>query len=482
MQRDFVGKLLVLLVHILTQRVCVLDVGVTSRQLHKLERELDTYADYLTAEMGRPERREAMQQYLTGLLLEGTRKSVAPMAARLAASEEQIPALRQRLQQCVTESRWPAEEVFRRVAQKLTAELPEIAAWLVDDTGFPKKGTHSVGVARQYSGTLGRTDTCQVAVSLHVAGDRGSGCIGMRLYLPQEWAADADRRARVGVPETVRFQEKWRMALDLIDAALAWGLPPKPVVADAAYGDCTLFRQGLAARGLPYLVAVSGTQVVWPPGVVPQPPAPHVPGQPGRPRTRYQAPDGSQPVSIQALARSLPRRAYRKVTWREGSRGPQCASFAARRIRTASGHTKGRPPGPEQWLLCEWLPGEAEPTKFSLSNLPPTASRRHLVRLAHQRWRVERDYQDMKEELGLDHFEGRFWRGFHHHVALCAAAHAFLALRRALFPPPAPSLDPARGAARAPADSAAQAGRMPALPPALRRHRSAAGAIQDVNK
>ncbi len=362
------------------------------------------------------------------------------MAARLVDEAGEIEAMRQRLQQCVSISGWSDRELLNRLALKLDGELPGIEALVVDDTGHPKKGCHSVGVARQYSGTLGRVDNCQVAVSLHLAGEQGSGCIAYGLYLNQEWAADAARRNIVGVPSEIPFRAKWQISLQQIDTALEAGVRRHVVLADAGYGDITDFRDGLTARGLEYVVGVKGDQIIWTPEsdprVVPQ--KPHLRGK--RP-TRYRD-DDHPPVSIRVLAQRLK---FRGVSWREGTKGWQKSRFAVARVRTASRHYNGRAPGDEQWLLCEWPKSEKEPTGYWLATLPSTTSVAALVRKAKLRWRVERDYQDLKNEVGLDHFEGRTWRGFHHHAALCAVAHGFLALRRALFPPEEAAVDPSDG-------------------------------------
>jgi len=427
---------------------------VTPHALKRLDRELTTYLDALTEGLGRPERRAAMGQYVTGLLLDGERKSIEPIAARLVDRATEVQALRQRLQQCVVVSPWDATEMFARVARTLDRALPALDAFVVDDTGFPKKGTHSVGVARQYSGTLGRTDNCQVATSLHLAGERGSGCIGMRLYLPEAWTADRARCRAASVPDPIAFAPKWQHALDLLDAALAAGVRRHVVLGDAAYGDVTAFRAALTARGLPYHLRVQGGLVVWPPGTTFRVPAGQ--GALGRPRSIPRPPIRTTAVTVAALARTLP---HRRVTWRDGSRGPQASRFAAVRVHLAHRHAEGAGPGPAVWLLSEWPSGEAAPTKCYLSSLPPKTPLRTLVRLAKLRWRIERDYQEMKGELGLDHFEGRTWQGFHHHAALCAAAHAFLALRRALFPPVPRAVDARRRAtasAAAPAPTASQ--------------------------
>jgi SRSO17 transposase len=434
---------------------------MTPNQIKKLAHELDGYVESLTEDMGRPERRHAMGQYVRGLLLDGQRKSIYPMAERMADDASDVQGLRQRLQRCV-HSTWEDVELYRRIAAKLSADLPAIEAFVLDDTGFAKKGQHSVGVARQYSGTLGRTDNCQVAVSLHLAGERGSGCIGMRLYLPERWTNDRDRCAAAGVPEDVEFAPKWQLGLALIDQALGWDVRPRVTLADSGYGDTTEFRDGLATRGLIYNVAVKGTTVIWRPGVVPSTPPPSTARGRGRPRTRPVA-GAERPVSIAEFAASLGRSAYRKVTWRAGSRGKLFSYFAAVRVRSAHRHTQGDPPGKEQWLLCEWPLDEKAPTKFNLSTQPANCSLKELVRTAHLRWRVERDYQDLKQEVGLDNYEGRSWRGFHHHAALCAAAHAFLALRRALFPPEEGAMDAADGTPPSPAGAHRQANRVPAL-------------------
>jgi len=418
-----------------------------------------------------------MGQYVTGLLLDGERKSIEPIAARLVDQAADVQAMRQRLQQCVVVSPWDATEMFARVARTLDQELPALAAFVVDDTGFPKKGTHSVGVARQYSGTLGRTDNCQVATSLHLAGERGSGCIGLRLYLPEAWTADRARCRAVGVPDTIAFAPKWQHALDLLDAALAAGVRRHVVLGDAAYGDVTAFRAALTARGLPYHLRVQGGLVVWPPGTTFR--VPTRPGDIGRPRSISRPLTRTAAVTLAALARTLP---HRRVTWRDGSRGPQASRFAAVRVHLAHRHSEGAGPGPEIWLLSEWPRDEAAPTKCYLSSLPPKTPVRTLVRLAKLRWRIERDYQEMKGELGLDHFEGRTWQGFHHHAALCAAAHAFLALRRALFPPVPRAVD-ARRRPTAPAAAAAPtAAQLPVVRPRDHRRPSSARSVENVIK
>lgn len=430
---------------------------MTPLQIRKLERELDAYIDELTEGMGRPERRAAMGLYLTGLLLDGERKSIEPIASRLVDDVSEVEGMRQRLQQCITVSTWAEAELFRRIARKVDADLPDVEALVIDDTGFAKKGEHSVGVARQYSGTLGRIDNCQVATSLHLAGESGSACIGFRLYLPEEWANDRRRCKKAGVPSDVKFAPKWELALRLVDDALEAGVGTHVALADAGYGDTKEFRTGLRERGLHYAVGVHHPTLVWRPGT--KFAIPTKTSKKGAAPRNLQATSGA-PISIGELSKQLP---YRSVTWREGTRGKQSSRFAAVRVHTAHRHTHGAAPGPEEWLLCEWPSTEAAPTKHYLLSLPASTSMRELVRVAKLRWRVERDYQDMKGEVGLDHFEGRSWIGFHHHAALCAAAHAFLALRRALSPPEPSEVDAPDGAASPAGGRAATAASVPAL-------------------
>lgn len=419
---------------------------MTPKQLEKVDGKLEEFLDYITDGMGRPERVRAIALYLTGLLLVGERKSAAAMGRRLAEREEDVEGARQRLQQCVAISNWADEEVRRRLAVRFEKQLkPE--AYIVDDTGFPKKGKLSVGVSRQYSGTLGRVDNCQVATSLHVANDGSSGCIGMSLYLPEEWASDIEGRRSAGVPDDVVFQHKWQIAIGQLDEALSWGLPKRLVIVDSGYGASTEFRDALDERNCPYLVGIPADRLVWPPGS--QPRKPKRKRGPGRPRTRYQ--DGrQQPVAISEVGENL---TYRKFTVPDGRGGSKTGKFALARVQLAERHTKGRPPSEPLWLICEWRPAKKE-YRYHVSTLPSSTTKRELVRLTKMRWRIERDYQELKGELGLDHYEGRSWRGFHHHVTLCAVAHGFLALQRRVFPPKDSSMDIADGATPAPTAAA----------------------------
>lgn len=404
-------------------------------ELRRLDGALSEYSSWLVDGLGPDQRLKSLQWYVSGLLLDGERKSIDPIAGRLVSEPGRKEAIRQRLQQAVVVAKWSEARLYERLARRLDAELPGVEAFVIDDTGFAKKGQHSIGVARQYSGTLGRIDNCQVAVSLHLASEQGSSCIGMQLFLPECWSGDHERRRKAGVPDHIEHKKKWEIALEQLDAALSWGIRRHIVLADAGYGDCGEFRQALTERKLHYLVAVQGSLLIWPPGS--QLKLPKQSKGPGRPRTRI-LDEAHPPESIASVAQRL---CYRKVTWRTGSLGKQSSRFATARVRTASQWTKGRPPSDELWLLCEWPEDEQAAAKFYLCSLPEGISTKGLVRLAKLRWRVERDYQELKGEIGLDHFEGRTWNGFHHHAALCAAAHAFLALQRALFPPEEQEVD-----------------------------------------
>jgi SRSO17 transposase len=411
-------------------------------ELRALDKELSSYLSTLFEGQGRPERRAALAHYVTGLLLDGERKSIQPMAARLVKDPRDAEAMRQRLQDCVAASQWSEQGLMARFAAKVDHELPGLDVFVLDDTGFGKQGKHSVGVARQYSGTFGGTANGQVATSLHVAGTRGSAMVGMRLYLPKEWTDDRRRCRAAGVPDDVGFKTKWEIALDLIDQTVAAGFPKRPVLADAGYGAITTFRDELTRRGLTYVVGVAQNHLIWPPGTKLKPPKPPT-GRAGRPATRWHG-GATQPIRLSALVGDVPRTQYKTVSWREGTRGRMSSKFLAYRVHPAEKHTQGRDPGDELWLLCEWQACDAGP-QFYFSTLPAATSLKDLVRFTKLRWRVERDYQDLKGEVGLDHFEGRTWRGFHRHAALCAIAHGFLALRRALPPPIDHQMDAAHG-------------------------------------
>jgi SRSO17 transposase len=398
------------------------------------EARLAVYLDAIAGVLGHASRAASAQAYCTGLLLPGERKSIEPMAARLDPAH--VQAKHQSLHHVVAQADWDDAAVLAAVRAQVLPAIERhgpVRYWIVDDSGFPKQGTHSVGVARQYCGQLGKQDNCQVAVSLSVANDHASLPIAYRLFLPEVWADDPARRAKVGVPETIRFETKTTIALGQLRQALAAGVPVGIVLGDAAYGDETDFRVGVTDLGLRYVLGVRPGTSVWAPGTGPLPPAPWSGG--GRIPTRLRRDAQNQPVTLKALAISLPTWAWRKVTWREGSQGKLSSRFAAVRVRPAHRDTQRSKPWPEEWLLIEWPQGDAEPAKYWFSNLPRRTSLKRLVRVAKARWWIERDYQELKQELGLGHYEGRNWRGFHHHASLSIAAYGFLIAERCLFPP-----------------------------------------------
>ena len=310
-----------------------------------------------------------------------------------------------------------------------------VEAWIVDDTGFPKKGKHSVGVARQYCGQLGKQDNCQIAVSLSVANHHASLPIAYSLYLPQEWTNDPVRRAKAGVPNDVAFQTKPEIALAQIAQALEDGVPQGTVLMDAGYGVNTALRDGVTALGLSYVAGILPQTSVWAPEAGPLPPKPWT-GQGRSPKLMRRDKD-HRPVPVKKLASSLPQSAFETIAWREGACETLSSRFARVRVCPAHRDYNLTAPRPEEWLLIEWPLGEDEPTKYWLSTLPQTTGFASLVDTAKLRWRIERDYLDLKQEIGIGHYEGRGWRGFHHHATLCIAAYAFLILERETISPSA---------------------------------------------
>ena len=395
------------------------------------------YVEGLVSVIGHADRAKPLRDYCAGLLMPSGRKSVEPMAAMTAP--HRTAAQHQSLLHFVGEGRWSDEEVLAKVRQLVLPSLERhgpIEAWIVDDTSFAKKGRHSVGVARQYCGQLGKQDNCQVAVSRSLATAEASLPVAYRLYLPEAWASDMARRKKAGVPEEIGFQTKIEIALDQIRAAHAAGLPRGPVLMDAGYGPHSDLRTAVSALGLPYVAGVLSNTTVWAPGTGPLPPKPSTPGR-GRPTKRLRRDAQHRPVHIKDLAFSLPARAWRMITWREGTNGALRSRFARLRIRIARRDFDRSEPWPEEWLLIEWPQDEKQPTKYWLSTLPKTIGFARLVDLAKLRWRIERDYQELKQEIGLGHYEGRGWRGFHHHATLCIAAYGFLISERETIPPSA---------------------------------------------
>jgi SRSO17 transposase len=397
----------------------------------ELEARFLAYVDDIAADLGHADRKQPASWYLRGLILPGQRKSIEPMAARV--DPDNVSAVQQSMGHLAAEAGWSDANVLRTVGHKIaplliTDELP----WFIgDDTTIKKKGTHSVGVARQYSGNLGKVDNCQCAVSLSIASERGSIPSGYRMYLPEEWANDMERRARTKVPEDIVFQTKGRILRDLFQQAMDHGLAPLRAsynsrgvaLVDAAYGDEADLRDWLTEQQFMYAAAVrEGTGVWW---------GKHQPATPppqtiGRPRTRLLRDESHQPISVSEVARALPAEKWRTLSWRAGTNGRLSSRFARVRVRAAHAD-KSRD---LEWLLIEWPEGQEQPAHFWLSTLPEPTSFKELVRHTKGRWRIERDYEELKSELGLHHYEGRGWPGFHHHATLCIAAYGFLMLER----------------------------------------------------
>ncbi len=385
---------------------------------------------------GHEDRQAPLKSYCKGLLLPGERKSIEPMAARL--DSENIQPMRQSLHHLVAKAPWSDEVLLEQVRNYVLPTMRKqgsVVAWIVDDTGFPKKGKHSVGVTRQYCGQLGKQENCRVAVSLSVATWSCSLPIAYRLYLPKEWAEAAERRKKTEVPEEVEFQTKPEIALDQIRTAVAANLDRGVVLADAAYGINTGFRDGLTKLDLQYVVGVQSSMTVWEPGKQALPAKPR--GKMGRHPRLLQRNTDHQPISVKQLAMNLPPIAFREITWREGTDRKLQSRFAAVRVRPAHRDYWKADPHAEEWLLIEWPRGEAEPSKYWISTLPSDTNLKALIKMAKHRWIIERDYEELKQELGLGHFEGRNWRGFHHRATLCIAAYGFLLAERNRFSPSA---------------------------------------------
>jgi SRSO17 transposase len=373
------------------------------------------------------------------------RKSIEPMAA--VTAPERVSAQHQSLLHFVNQAAWSDEKVLAKVREMVMPALerhgapgtkrPGVEAWIIDDTGLPKKGQHSVGVGRQYCGQVGKQENCQVAVSLSIANHHASLPVAYRLYLPADWAEDGERRRKAGVPEDISFKTKPEIALEQIRWACAANLPRGVVLMDAGYGCNTNLRTGISALALCYVAGILSQTCVWAPGTGPLPPKKWS-GR-GRHPKLIRRDDKHQPVSVKELALGLPRRAWRTIKWREGTAEWLSSRFARVRVRAAHHDYKLTDSRPEEWLLIEWPKGEDEPTKYWLSTLPAKISFRDLVDTAKLRWRIERDYQELKQEVGLGHYEGRGWRGFHHHATLCIAAYGFLISERETIPPSGPA-------------------------------------------
>ena len=378
------------------------------------EQRLHDYLDHLGEILGTPQRRTNFARYAFGLIGAGERKSMEPIAARSGASVAHMDAAHQRLQEFITDSAWNDHAVRLAAARYALEPMTQAAvpwAWIVDDTGFLKKGKHSVGVQRQYTGSAGKITNCQIGVSLSIATPQDHVAVDFELYLPECWANDPARRAEGRIPDDAHFKTKPRLALDMLRRAVKAKLPRGTVLADESYGGSSEFREGCRKLGLDFAVAVSSTTRVW------------VVDALARRR--------GDPIEARQLARRLADEgAFRKYTWREGSAAPLHARFAFVRVVPAA--DDGREPRRRDrvWLVCEWRDGDDAPCHFHLATYKRMPFVQ-LVQLVKERWRTERVYQDMKEELGLDHFEGRRFRGWHHHVSVALACYAFLVAERA---------------------------------------------------
>jgi SRSO17 transposase len=388
------------------------------------------YVEGLASVIGHADRTGPLRDYCTGLMLPGERKSVEPMAAKTAPAR--TAAQHQSLLHFVGVAPWSDEKVLDKVCETVLPTIERhgpIEAWIIDDTAFPKQGKHSVGVHHQYCGQLGKQANCQVAVSLSIANHQASLPVAYRLYLPKDWAADGARRTKAGVPVDISFRTKPEIALEQIQWACKAGLPRGIGLMDAAYGNDSRLRTGMTALELTYVAGVQPNILMWPSGAGPT--------RKGKPLNNTGRRDEPDLISAKEVALALPKRAWRTIRWREGSADWLSSRFA--RVRVRVGHSQLIPELlAQEWLLIEWPEGEAEPTKYWLSTLPANISFRRLVDFAKLRWRIERDYQELKQEVGLGHFEGRGWRGFHHHATLCIAAYGFLISERETIPPSGP--------------------------------------------
>jgi SRSO17 transposase len=387
------------------------------------------YIEGLSSVIGHADRVGPLRDYCIGLVMPAERKSVEPMAALTAP--KRVAAQHQSLLHFVGKGCWSDDKVLAKVREMVLPKIEchgAIEAWIVDDTGMPKQGRHSVGVARQYCGQLGKQDNCQVAVSLSLANAHASLPVAYRLYLPQDWADDAARRRKAGVPDDVTFMTKPQIALAQIRAAHEAGLPQGVVLMDAGYGVDAKLRLGISELGLSYVGGVLPNTLAWKPGTQ---------LEPGAAAPKKGRRDDSDIVSLKEIALALPKKAWRRIEWREGACDVLASRFARVRIHVAHRHATSTD-RLQEWLLIEWPKDEKEPIKYWLSTLPEDIDFAKLVDTAKLRWRIERDYQELKQEVGLGHYEGRGWRGFHHHATLCIATYGFLISERETIPPSGP--------------------------------------------
>jgi SRSO17 transposase len=380
---------------------------------------LEAYFREIGGVLNEDRRRASFAMYAMGLFGEGDRKSVEPIAARACGDPEDTERAHDRLLHFMTDSKWSDREVRRKAADHalsaMTARDP-VQAWIIDDTGMMKQGIHSVGVQRQYTGTVGKVANCQLAVSLSLATRTAHVPVDFELYLPKCWTHDPTRRAEARIPDEIDFRTKPELALEMIRRAKADGLPPGVVLADSAYGDSSHFREQIRVLDLDYAVGVHAPTKVW--------------------RIDSLARRRGEAISVKKLALQMGRKKFRSVMWRDGTRGPLWSRFA--RLRIVVEHDDGWDPAHREdlWLLIEWPDHEREPINYTLSSLPRTVSKKQLVRIVKERYRTERIYEDLKGELGFDHYEGRRFPGWHHHISVVLCCFAFIVAERARrFPP-----------------------------------------------
>lgn len=385
------------------------------------------YVEGLASVIGHADRAGPLRDYCTGLMLPGARKSVEPMAARTAPAR--TAAQHQSLLHFVGIASWSDEKVLAQVRGMVLPAIEKqgpIEAWIIDDTSFPKQGKHSVGVHHQYCGQLGKQANCQVTVSLSIANHSASLPVAYRLYLPKDWAADKARLKKAGVPPDLAFKTKPEIALEQVRWACEAGLPHGVALMDVAYGNDSRLRAGMTALGVRYVVGIQPNTLMWRAGTGPR--------RRGKLLNNTGRRDEPDLISAKQMMLGLAKGAWRTVRWREGSTDWLSSRFA--RVRVSVGHNRLDPKTlSQEWLLIEWPEGEVEPTKYWLSTMPAKVGLRRLVDFAKLRWRIERDYQELKQEVGLGHYEGRGWRGFHHHATLCIAAYGFLIAEQATIPP-----------------------------------------------
>ena len=398
---------------------------------------LDAYIARLSGGLGHADRVFPFRSYLIGTLLPGKRKSIEPMSARL--DPENVPRMHQKLQHFIATSPWHDDAVLARVRDEVIPKMQDrepIQAWIVDDSGMPKKGKLSVGVAHQYCGQLGKQANCQVAVSLSIANSFASLPVAYQLYMPQAWFEDehADKRKQCKVPVDIAFRTKPQIALQQISEALEADVPRGVVLADAAYGNDTAFRTGLSALSAQYSVNIQESTTAWTDGQAPLKP-PRRRSKRGRKPIRIRRTSRRHPIRVKNIALALPESAFKRVSWREGTAKPLTSRFAATRVRPASRDTALSAPREYEWLLIEWPKDDKAPTKYWLSTMSEATSLVDLVTTSMLRWRIERDYQNLKQELGLGQYEGRSWQGFHHHATVCIAAYGFLLIAQGGFSP-----------------------------------------------